>query len=227
MLVDDGYLMWLDHKRIMKQSGQDWTSPEQAHEVSLSAGPHLLLLKVGSVGGDEFGFRLRVTGPLGDRAPGVRVWNQEPVMPKVLYAEKFNQGRGSWVGGELVPGGVEGTTALTVPRGNGGVYLEKKIPDRAGPTWTLRFKVKPSVDLKEFELLLWAGRDNSNYRYHLRNLKKDQWNQIELKAAQLNIDWNGKGATFEGEAVHGLRIYFDDNVPDGSSVLIDDVEILE
>ncbi|HVE43252.1 MAG TPA: hypothetical protein VNM14_25475 [Planctomycetota bacterium] len=227
MLVDDGYLMWLDHKRILKQSGQGWGSPEMAQEVTLSPGPHLLVLKVGSVGGEDFGFRLRITTLAGEPVPGVRVWNQEPVMPRVLYAEHFNQGRGSWVGGEVVPGGVEGTTALSVPKGKSGVYLEKRILEKAGPSWTLRFKVKPSVDLKYFELLIWAGRDHSNFRYHLRNLNKDQWNQVEMKAAELNIDWNGKGATFEGEAVHGLRLYMDDAMPDGSSVLIDDFEILE
>jgi hypothetical protein len=226
-LVDDCYLLWLDHKRIMKESGQNFTTPEVAHVVSLSAGPHLLLLKVGNVGSDNFGFRLRILGLSGEQVPGIRVWNQDPVMPKVLYAENFNQGAGGWAGGEVVPGGVEGTTALSISKGKGGVYLDRRFPERAGPTWTLRFKVRPSADLKYFEFLIWAGRNNSNFRYHLRNLKKDQWNQVEMKAADLNLEWNGKGATFEGEAIHGLRIYMDDDLPAGASVLMDDFEILE
>jgi hypothetical protein len=225
MLVDDGYLLWLDHKRIMKQSGQGWDTPEQASpELSLSVGPHLLLLKVGSIGGAEFGFRLRVTGPLGDRAPGVRVWNQEPVMPKVLYAENFNKGSGDFLDGKAVPGGVDGTQALAVPKK--GAYIQGKLPQRAGPTWTLRFKAKPSADMTGFELIIWAGREASNHRYHIRGLKKDQWNQVEVKVSQLHLGWESTGKTFEGEVAHALRFYYDDALPDGA-VLIDDFEVLE
>ncbi len=225
-LVDNGYLLWLDHKRIMKDSGQSFASPEVAHEVSLSAGPHLLLLKVGSVGGDEFGFRLRILGLAGEQVPGILVWNQEPVMPKLLFSENFNQGRGTFGGGVVVPGGVDGSTALTVPQAKSGVFLEEKLPQRAGPTWTLRFKLKPLVEMQNVELIAWAGRDNAVFRYHVRGLKKGQWNPLEVKAAQLNLDWNGKGPTFEGEVAHLIRFYYDDAVPDGS-LLLDDFEVTE
>ena len=77
-----------------------------------------------------------------------------------------------------------------------------------------------------FELIVWAGREASNHRYHIRGLKKDQWNQVEVKVSQLHLGWEPTGKTFEGEVAHALRFYYDDALPDGA-VLIDDVEITE
>jgi hypothetical protein len=227
MVVDSGCQLYLDHKRIWNHSrGKGLNANEEVLQQSLSAGLHLVLLKVATVGGGDFGFRMRVMTPAGERPSGIQVWNQVPVAPRILISENFNQGRGVFATGEVVPGGVGGTTALAIPRGKGGVFLDRKLAAPAGSSWTLRFKLKPSTDLKELELIAWAGREGSNFRYHLRNLKKDQWNQLEIKAAQLHVDWSGKGPSFEGEVLHAFRIYYDDNVPDGS-VLLDDFEILE
>ena len=225
MQCDTGMMVWLDHRRIWKGYQEGWKGLEDTAVASLSAGAHLLLLKVGTPGGSDFGFRVRVLAPSAERIAGLRVATAAPRGPKILYAEDFNQGRGAWGGGEIVSGGVDATSALAIPKAKG-VLLQEKLPQRAGPTWTLRFKLKPAVEFKGLELIAWAGRDNSVFRHHLRGLQKDQWNQVEVKAAQLNLDWNGGGPTFEGEVPHMIRIYFDDNVPDGS-VFLDDFEVLE
>jgi len=223
MLVDDGYLLWLDHKRILKYSGKNFGSPEEGLQVSLTAGAHLVLLKVGTVGSADFGFRLRILGLGGERVPGLRVWNQVPVAPKLLFSENFNQGRGAFVDGTPVPGGVDGTQALAIPKK--GAYVETKLPEAIGPTWTIRFKAKALHDMNAMQLLVWSNRSGKNYWYHIR-LKKDQWTPFEVKASQLNNNWEGRGPTLEGELANNVRFYFDDAVPDGS-VLIDDIEITE
>jgi hypothetical protein len=224
IVVDSGFMLWLDHKRIWNHAkGQGLGAKEDLMPIVLAPGPHLLLLKVLSIGGD-FGFRLRVTGPAGERVPGVRVWNQVPVTSRILFAENFNSGRGPFIGGEAVPGGVDGTSALALPRD--GARIDGKLPQPSGSGWMLRFKAKPLRDLSQFEVLIWSGRPGISYWYHVRGLKKDEWNTVEVKASQLNRDWQGKGQTFEGDVAATLKFYYDDAAPDGS-VLIDDVEVSE
>jgi hypothetical protein len=143
---------------------------------------------------------------------------------KILFSENFNQGRGAFFGGELVSDGVDGTQALTIPRKS--TSIEEKLPQVTTPTWTLRFKVKPLRPLSQLELLIWSGNGGANYRYHARGLNVGQWNQVEVKAAQLNTDWNGRGRNFEGEVAHVLKFYYDDNLPDGT-ILLDDFEVTQ
>jgi hypothetical protein len=224
IVVDSGFMLWLDHKRIWNHpKGQGLAGKEDVMPALLGAGPHLIVLKVLTIGGD-FGFRLRVTAPGGERVSGIRVWNQAPVAQKILFAENFNLGRGPFIGGEPVAGGVDGTPALAVPRA--GARIDGKLPQPSASTWTLRFKAKPLRDLTQFEVLIWSGRPGESYWYHVRGLKKDEWTQLEVKASQLNRDWFGKGPTFEGDTAASLKFYFDDAAPDGS-MLIDDVEISE
>src|SRR5262249_53075382 len=60
VVVDSGFMMWLDHKRIWNHpKGQGLGAKEDVMPFVLPTGPHLLLLKVVTTGG-EFGFRLRV-----------------------------------------------------------------------------------------------------------------------------------------------------------------------
>jgi hypothetical protein len=148
----------------------------------------------------------------------------DPPPPKLLFSENFNKGRGSFVGGEVVPGGVDGTTAMAVPHKS--TQLGIALPDVAEPTWMLRVKMKPLVPMKAVEIVIWSNRSRANFRYHVRGLKANEWNLLEVKASQLNQKWEGGGKTFEGETVNDLRFYFDDAAPDGS-LLIDDVEILQ
>ena len=223
-VVDSGFLLWLDHKRIWNHpKGQGMGAKEETLQATLSAGPHLILAKVLSTGG-EFGFRLRVTAPNGERIAGIHGWDQVPVLQKILFSENFNRGRGPFIQGEAVAGGVDGSTALLVPRS--GAWIDGKLPNPSGPTWTLRFKAKPLRDLTQIEVLVWSGRPGISYWYHVRGLKKDEWTPIEVKASQLNRDWKGKGPTFEGDVAQVIKFYYDDPGPDGS-LLIDDVEVSE
>jgi hypothetical protein len=223
-VVDSSFLMWLDHKRLWNYAkGQGLGAKEEILQATLAPGPHLVVLKILSIGG-EFGFRLRITAPNGDRLQGIRVWDQTPVLKKILFAENFNQGRGPFLHGEPVPGGVDGTTALSLPRS--GAWVDGKLPQPSASTWTLRFKAKPLRDLAQFEVLVWSGKPGISYWYHVRGLKRDEWNSVEVKASQLNRDWRGNGSTFEGDVAQVLKFYYDDDAPDGS-ILLDDVEVTE
>jgi hypothetical protein len=141
---------------------------------------------------------------------------------RILFSENFNQGPGKFIGGEAVPGGIAGTMALAVARKT--TQLGIALPEIAEPTWTLRVKMKPLVPMKGIEITIWSNKSRANFRYHVRGLKANEWNSLEVKASQLNQKWEGGGKTFEGETLNDLRFYFDDPVPDGS-LLIDDVEI--
>src|SRR5262249_27613120 len=131
MIVDNSFVLWLDHQRIWKGYHEEgWKFREDATPVTLTAGPHLLLLKIATTGGSDFGFRFRIREPGGERVGGIRVSTQAPVASKVLFSENFNQGRGAFVGGEVVPGGVDGTSALAIPKQ--GALIEGKLPQRSG-----------------------------------------------------------------------------------------------
>jgi hypothetical protein len=73
MQYDNGIIAWLDHRRVWKGYQEGWKNPEDAVAASLSRGPHLLLLKIGTPGGSDFGFRVRVLGLSAEPVAGLRV----------------------------------------------------------------------------------------------------------------------------------------------------------
>jgi len=72
---DDGYKLWIDNKQVAvvhehRAAGQD----QENHKMKLSAGKHLILIKVDNDWGG-FSFCLRVVTPDGKKIPGLKVWN--------------------------------------------------------------------------------------------------------------------------------------------------------
>jgi len=72
---DDGNKIWLDHKLVATVHEHRAQSPDQdVHKVKLTAGKHLLLIKVDNDWGG-FSFCLRIVTPDGKKIPGLKVWN--------------------------------------------------------------------------------------------------------------------------------------------------------
>lgn len=72
---DDGNKIWLDHKLVATVHEHRAQSPDQdVHKVKLTAGKHLLLVKVDNDWGG-FSFCLRIVTPDGKKIPGLKIWN--------------------------------------------------------------------------------------------------------------------------------------------------------
>jgi hypothetical protein len=72
---DDGYKLWLDHKLVGEEHVYRAAYRDQeSYPAKLSAGMHLLLIKVDQDYG-AFEFMLRVVTPDGDKAPGIKIYN--------------------------------------------------------------------------------------------------------------------------------------------------------
>jgi hypothetical protein len=224
--ADQGYRFWVDQKRHASETGGHGMAQEaQIVRANLSRGAHLVLVKVATPGA-SFGLRLRVTTASGDKAPGVRVWNQPPAAPaarKALFAEDFNQGRGKFKDGEVVDGGVDGSKALSLPKA--GAWISEVFPSPVSPTLTVRVKVKPLFGITTLEAVLRSAKHKENCWYHVRGLKRGEWNPVEFKVAEARVGYKMDGPSLEGDAVESLKFYFDDGGPD-ARVLIDDFEVL-
>ncbi|MBI3855518.1 MAG: hypothetical protein HY293_07480 [Planctomycetes bacterium] len=221
---ETGYYLKLDGKRLRNHSpGQPFSGPEDVFNVKLTQGPHLLLFKVATIG-EPFGVRLRLASLAGPPAPGLKIWNQPPVTRKTLFAASFNAGLDGFQNGELVEGGVDGTKALSVSKD--AAWVENFLNQPITSETTIRFKVKPLIDLPSFQVMMWSAKTRLNYWYHLKNLKKGEWTPVELRLSALRGGYKMDGPSVEGEQPVSLRFYFEETVP-GSRALVDDLEILE
>lgn len=225
MHAEMGFQLYFDHQRICNQpKGCGFKEDEFVFRRKLSRGPHLALFKIATTGGGSFGLRLRVTTLSGEKAPGLRVWTKPPDARKVLFSEKFDQGRGRFAGGDVVEGGADGSKALSVPKS--AVWIENIFSALITPAVTVRFKVKPLSATQNVEVIFWSNKIQDNCWYHVRGLKADEWNVVEFKVADARGGWLMKGPGLEGDIPFNIRIYLDD--PAGNTrVLIDDFEILE
>ena len=137
---------------------------------------------------------------------------------RVLYSENFSQGSGAIKQGVVVDG------ALALPKS--GAWITGGFPDPIGPTWTLRFKVKPVRDIASMEFVIYSSKSRANHWYFVRGLKKDQWTLVEATAPQIHRGRLPAGPTVQGEIAQIIKFYFEAQAPDGS-ILLDDIEVTE
>lgn len=217
------YLM-LDGQRFRNYGeGQLFSSGEDAQNTKLSQGPHLVMFKVSTTDG-LFGLRLRLTTYAGDRAPGIKIWNQPPVDRQVLFAQSFAQGSAPFRNGELVDEGVGGTRAYAIIQKRATADGLFKAPITAETT--IRVKVKPVTESRSFMAMIWSPRHRVNCWYHIKNLKKGEWNAVEFKVSAARGGYSMSGPTLEGEIPGSFTFYHDDSVPD-ARYLLDDFEVIE
>jgi hypothetical protein len=150
--------------------------------------------------------------------PGLLV----PIPGKPIFTEQFEEGPGKFKGGSVVDGGVSGSKAYSIPPGGVNVWNAFSTP--VSDSTTVRFKVKPTGDANELQVMLWSKKHKDNCRYTIAGLKKDEWRQVEFRAIEARQGWARNGPSLEGDVLDNLIHLFQGKAAD--RMLLDDVEIL-
>lgn len=138
---------------------------------------------------------------------------------QVLYAEDFKNGRGKFSEGEIVDAD-PGVKAIAIPPKGFGF----KLPFTIKPTTTVRFRLKPLVDLDWFECITWVQSKGGNAWWHVRDLKKGEWKTVEFKVGEMKLDYGGPPVG--NELLDGITFYYL-NRPESSRILLTDLELRE
>ncbi len=90
---------------------------------------------------------------------------------------------------------------------------------------TVRFRIKPTADVSDLQVLIWSDKANDNCRIRLGAVRKDQWRTVEFRAIEARVGWDMKGKSLEGDVLSNVKI-----APDGPAdarYLLSDFEVRE
>jgi len=136
---------------------------------------------------------------------------------KVVFSEKFENGVGSFRGGQAVEG------ALSFPAKGAEVWKAWSITVQESTV--LRFRLKPIGDVRSATILIWSDKLKDNCRFLLPPLKKGEWNDVEFRGIEARVGWDAAGAGLEGSLFDNFKLFFDGG--ESAALLLDDVEIRE
>lgn len=142
---------------------------------------------------------------------------------KVVFQDDLDGESSRFKGGRRVAGGVKDSKALEFSRSGVDVFSAFSTPVQ--DSTTIRFKLKPLAEVTGAQVLVWSAKLKDNVRIHLPALKKGEWKEIEIRALDLRVGWDGEGGGIEGEPLDNFKIIFDG--PPEARVLLDDVEVRE
>src|SRR5262249_8961109 len=94
-----------------------------------------------------------------------------------------------------------------------------------GESTTLKFRLKPLVDLDQVSLMIWSDKLKDNARYYVTDLKKGEWKTVEFRGVEARTGWAMDGPSLDGCVMDNLKILFEG--PPDARILIDDFEIRE
>jgi len=134
---------------------------------------------------------------------------------KVVFAESFDKGPGSFKGGEVVEGG------LSLPAKGAEVW--GAFSPRVSESTQLRFKVKALADVQEVTVLVWSDHLKDNARRLLGALKKDETREVIIRGIQLRAGWAANGPSLEGAELNNFKIVFDG--PADARLVLSDFEV--
>jgi len=140
-----------------------------------------------------------------------------PKAGKLIFAENFENGAGKFKGGEVSDG------ALSIPPK--GTETWGAWSTTVGESTTVKFRLKPLVDLEQVSLLIWSDKLKDNTRYYVTGLKKGEWKTVEFRGVELRTGWALDGPSLDGSVMNNLRIVFEG--PPEARVLLDDFEVRE
>jgi hypothetical protein len=220
MSADLSFMMYLDGQRYRNQpKGHKIGEDEDVVRLKLTAGPHLILVKLASPSGIPY-FRLKLTQNSGERMKGLRIWNQAPVARNVVFAQAFTEGLDGFSGSLADDSGAK---ALLVGHSAG---RDRIFNGPITPQTTLRFKVKLLNDLRSFQVLMWSNKVKQNYWYHVRNLPKGEWTTVEFKLADARGGYGMNGPSALDDQPVSLGFHAEGAGPEGRA-LVKDLEISE
>ena len=136
---------------------------------------------------------------------------------KTIYAENFDAGPGKFKGGEASDG------ALSIPPK--GTSAWGGWSTTVGETTSIRFRLKPLVDLDQVSVMIWSDKLNDNARFYVTGFKKGEWKTVEFRGVEARKGWAMDGPSLAGCTLNNISILFEG--PPDARVLIDDFEVRE
>lgn len=148
----------------------------------------------------------------------------KPGAGKLVYSENFEKGIGRFEDGEAADGGANGSKAMAVSPAVGAT-LAGAFSTVFKESTRIRFKAKPLAEVEQVSVYVWSDTLQENGRSHVRGLKKGEWREVEIKAADLRGPGAKTGMSLLGSPFDNLRVVFEGG--EGDKVLVDDLEIRE
>ena len=141
-----------------------------------------------------------------------------PVAPgKVIFSEKFEGGPGKFTGGEAREG------ALAVPPK--GVSIWGAFSTPVQESTTIRFRLKPLVDVAQVTVMIWSDKLKDNGRYFITGLKKDEWKSVEFRGVDVRGGWAMDGPCLDGSVMKSFTLLYEGAAE--ARVLLGDFEVRE
>lgn len=140
---------------------------------------------------------------------------------KVLFKSGAGTGFAKLEGGQVVT--ADGAKALSVPPK--GLYCWGAFSTTVKPSTVLRLRLKPLADVRGTYLLAWSDKAKDNLRCYLKGLKKGEWNDVEVRAAEFRLGALADGASFEGHVFSNVKLVFEGAAE--ARILLEELEIKE
>jgi hypothetical protein len=94
-----------------------------------------------------------------------------------------------------------------------------------GETTTVRFRVRPLVDVEQLTLLVWSDKLKDNARFYVTGLRKGEWKDVRFRALEARQGWAMDGPSLEGSVFNNVTFVFEGARE--ARVLVDDFEVRE
>jgi len=136
---------------------------------------------------------------------------------KRIFSEKFEAGAGAFKGAKATDG------ALAVePRGADvfGAYSTS-----VQNSTTIRFRVKPTAEVSDAQVLVWSDKLMDNARSFLHGLKKGEWTAVEIRPIEMCAGWSQDGPSLDGCVMDNFKVFFTGDK--NARLLLDDFEVFE
>jgi hypothetical protein len=142
---------------------------------------------------------------------------------KSVFSQRFEQGPGTFDGGEAADGGVDSSRAYSfAPKG---VWIWDSFSTPVSESTTIRCKLKPLCDVRTVTVLIWSKKREDNCRYTISGFKEGQWREVEFRAIEARVGWDRRGPSLEGDVLDNIKLLFEGDPND--RMLLDDFEVLE
>lgn len=136
---------------------------------------------------------------------------------KRIYSETFESGAGKFDQAKTRDG------ALAVePRGSGIFHIYSTT---VRDSTMIRFRVKPTAEVSDAQVLVWSYTLKENARYSLHGLKQGQWTTVEIRPIEMRTRLSQDGPSLDGCMMDNFKLIFTGG--NDARLLLDDFEVFE
>jgi hypothetical protein len=237
-LADGEHAFWVDGTKIAEFKGIRWRTTDALKvntfwlnyyitEFAAKANNDTAGDRVSEVWFDDIVIATEYIGPIvgkpksGRRVatPGISTLLAPPrpaAAGTLVFAERFDKGPGAF-------GGDVQDHALAF--GPKGASAWKAWSVTVRPSTSLRFRLKPLLDIDSVTVMVWSDKLKDNARFTVGGLRKGEWKQVEVAGTQLRAGAAQDGATLEGSVMNNVSLLFEG--PADARVLLDEFEVRE